>query len=796
MAVPQPTRASTRIVAVLKWTGIVIGSLVVVLLIGAGVLDANADALRGPISGMASAHLGRAVHIDGRLELHLLAWTPRVVVHQLRIANPDWVTAAEIEGKGLGRGKTGGKTPARASTNAGELTPPSEHVAAADPRDMARIGQLQLSLSVPALFKGELLLPYVGVDDSVINLVRDAQQRANWDFKTNGPSKTSAEPARFPLLRRLHLGRGHLVVTDEIRKLHFSGTVSADQGPHGGAQSLSLNGNGDINGASFQLIASGDPLITAESHEPYTVTSDIRAGQTKVKSRITVTKPFDMGSVVADIDASGDDLADLYYLSGLALPNTAPYTVSGHLQRTGSLLRLTNFKGTLGSSDIHGTVSIETARERPMLSADLATRLLDIKDLAPTLGARVKATPSSLSHPKAHLESAEGSTAKARAAAPNAAKTATAQTDEAPNGDTANANPNAAGSTLNLHGAKPKTAQTRTAEARQADVKAAKGETLLPDAKLDLQRVRSMDANVKYRAESVKTKKMPIREIAVALRLDHGVMTFTPVSLVLPQGKLTSNITVDGSKDVPEVEIDSRISQVRLSQFKTKDGQQPLDGTMVGRAILHGRGKSLHEVASTAAGTFSIVVPHGAIRSAFAELMGINAARGLGLLLTKNQEKTGIRCGVANFKAEGGVFAAQDIVIDTDNVLITGKGQVDLGPEILDLTLSGQPKKVRLFRIKSPIELGGTLSKPKVGVKAGNTPGQGALAAALGVLATPLAAVLAFVDPGLAKDADCGALLAEAQRQGATPVKDASKQQPKDTRLKDAQRSTKARSMT
>jgi uncharacterized protein involved in outer membrane biogenesis len=219
---------------------------------------------------------------------------------------------------------------------------------------------------------------------------------------------------------------------------------------------------------------------------------------------------------------------------------------------------------------------------------------------------------------------------------------------------------------------------------------------------------------------------------------------------------------------------------------------------MVGRAILHGRGKSLHEVGSTAEGTLSIAVPHGDIRNAFAELMGINAANGLGLLLTKNQEKTGIRCGVANFKAEGGVFAAQDIVFDTDKVLITGKGEIDLGTENLDLTLNGQPKKFRFFRIKSSIALDGTLSKPKVGLTPGNTPGQVALATVLGVVATPIASILAFIDPGLAKDADCSSLLAEAQSQGAPQTKeDANKQgPPKDGPIKDAQRSTKARSIT
>jgi AsmA family protein len=746
--------ASSRALGVLKWTGIVLGSLLVLLAITAIVLDANADALRGPLARTASKHLGRPVHIDGRLQLHLFSWTPRVVVQQLRIANPEWATQSQAKA----------------------------------PEDMVRIGQLEVSLSIPALFKGDVLLPYVGVDDSDINLLRDKQQRANWDFSnSNAPAKPSSKPTTLPLLGALHLGKGRLDVEDQIRKLRFKGTLAADQQANGATQSLTLTGDGSINAQPFKLTATADPLITAENHKPYTVASDIQAGRTKVKSKITITKPFDLGSVVADIDASGDDLADLYYLSGLALPNTAAYTVSSHLQRDGSLLKLTGFKGTLGNSDIHGTLSVETNAPRPILTANLETKLLDIKDLGPTLGSRVKTTPGSLSKEQTARtkESAEDSSAKARAASPKAAKTTLAK--------------NGSGGTENLHGAEPKSADARTAEAVEADAKAAKGDSLLPDAKLDLRRIRAMDANLHYHAEAVKTEKMAIREITLALKLDNGVMTFTPVSFVLPQGKLSSNIKVDGSKDIPVVDIDARISEVKLDQFKTKDGQQPFEGTLVGRAILHGRGKSLHEIGSTAQGTLSAVIPRGQVRSAFAEILGIDAAKGIGLLLTKNQDKTGLRCGVANFKAEGGVFAVQDLVFDTDQVLLLGKGEVDLGPETLDLSITGQPKKFRFFRIKSPVKIGGTLQKPKVGLKPGNTPGQVALATALGVLATPLASVLAFVDPGLAKDADCGGLIAEAEKQGAPPVKqDAQNQktEDKDKTINDAQRSTKARSIT
>jgi hypothetical protein len=55
---------------------------------------------------------------------------------------------------------------------------------------------------------------------------------------------------------------------------------------------------------------------------------------------------------------------------------------------------------------------------------------------------------------------------------------------------------------------------------------------------------------------------------------------------------------------------------------------------------------------------------------------------------------------------------------------------------------------------------------------------QGAVAAALATIGTPIAAALAFIDPGLAKDADCSGLTDEAQdkvKQPPTPSAQAKK---------------------
>ena len=106
---------------------------------------------------------------------------------------------------------------------------------------------------------------------------------------------------------------------------------------------------------------------------------------------------------------------------------------------------------------------------------------------------------------------------------------------------------------------------------------------------------------------------------------------------------------------------------------------------------------------------------------------------------------------MAAFRAHAGTLTAQTLVMDTDPVLIDGEGTINMDTEGLDLLLRGHPKRVRLLRVRSPLRVRGTLLHPSIVPQAGSAVAQTAEAVALGVILTPLAAVLAFVDPGLAK---------------------------------------------
>jgi uncharacterized protein involved in outer membrane biogenesis len=452
-------------------------------------------------------------------------------------------------------------------------------------------------------------------------------------------------------------------------------------------------------------------------------------------ARTSFPKPFDLTSYRVKFNVSGSDLADVFYLTGLALPNTPPYQLSADVKHDGNVFRLEDFKGKLGSSDIEGEMEVESGGDRPKLIGKLRSRRLDMVDLEPTLGHPAGNQASSLQTPGVQAPG------DVQAPSPAAADKLAASTPP------------------------PAHRSSKTPPSVQPPPPASH---LFPDSDLQVDRVRGMDADVTYHASSVVAPKLPMKEVDFHLRLHDGLLRMDPLSFVLDEGKFSGSVSIDASRDDPETTIDMGIDHVDLGQFKSASAKQPpLEGSLVGRLDIHGFGTSVHKLASSADGNLDVALPQGQMNNALAELTGINVINGLGLLLSEKQKDTGIRCGIVDFQAQNGMLDSKSVFIDTTNVLITGRGNVDLKDEKLDLTLQGDPKKLRLLRLRSPITLHGTLLHPAVGVKADQLIVQTGIAVALGTLLTPAAAALALIDPGLAKNKDCSAVMAQAHEEEA-----------------------------
>ncbi len=659
-----------------RWVGIIVLGLLVILIVFLSFFDWNL--LRPALAREITSKTGRPAAIDGDLKVHLWSWNPSAEVNGLKIENPSW----------------------------------------AERKLMFGAARITLSVSLGRLLRGQIVLPQVALLDPAINLERDSKGRASWELGTKtGAPNHNTQPTKLPTIRRLVIDGGKLHVVDQIRKLTFSGTlIAAEQAGKEDASAFKVRCTGTLNAKPFGLEANGGPLLNLEPDHPYTFSAHLSASDINLETHVTVPKPFDLGMLDVKFVVTGNDLADVFYLTGLALPNTPRYRLAATVHVDGTKFSIDDLQGRVGSSDLAGQVQVQTAGARPKLTAKLTSVTLNIADLAPTLG-----QPA----PKADSLSAHDTTRKTPAVKSRKAAPVQAEPD--------------------------------------ANLTAQNDGRLLPDADLQVNRVRGMDADVTYNAGAVGAPKVPMKQVNFHLVLDDGVLTMDPLSFVLDQGKFSGRVQINARNDVPVSDIDMHIDHVDLAQFKSAAMKQaPLEGELLGRFKFHGTGASVRKFAASSNGAMSVVIPHGQISDVIAELTGINVLRGLGLLLSKGETQTDIRCGIVDFKDQSGKLNTTTVYVDTSNVLITGRGNIDLHSEELDLALQGDPKKLRLLRLRSPISLHGTLLHPSVGIKADKLAEQAGVAAVLGALLTPAAAAIAFIDPGLAKNKDCSTVLSQA----------------------------------
>jgi uncharacterized protein involved in outer membrane biogenesis len=546
----------SRSMPILRRVLLTVGVVISVLVIGLIGMSFLPDSIwKHWIGGILSEKTGREVRIEGPVKVHMLSLTPSLAIDGLEIPNAPW----------------------------------------AGPEPMVRIRHFEASLRLASLLHFNLVLPRVRIDAPEIDLQRDKDNRANWDFTAAGkPAKPApAAPLRLPAIQELVLTDGRLIANDAIRKIRFSGQMSvAERIKNAGDSALNIRGKGTLNGKPFELKISGGALQQVDAGEPYEFDAAVTAADIKLDAHTKIHHAFDLGAFDSAFHLRGKDLADAYYLTALALPNTPPYELSGTLRRDELQFAVNDFKGRVGKSDVEGTVSVDARKARPVFKADLKSKLFSLTDLAAPLG-----TQASAANKSDTLAPAQPTPVNPRSGANGRARQAVAK----------------------------------------ADVQATETGYLLPDADLQVQRVRDMDADVNFEALAIQAEKMPMKKVRIHLLLKDGQLQVKPLEFTLPQGQFTGDVTIDARPSVPVTDLDMRITHVDLAQFKPKNGDAaPLAGEMTGRIQLHGSGASVHKAASAASGDLTFVLPHGEMREALAELTGINVAKGLGLLLTKN----------------------------------------------------------------------------------------------------------------------------------------------------------------
>lgn len=415
--------------------------------------------------------------------------------------------------------------------------------------------------------------------------------------------------------------------------------------------------------------------------------------------------PFKLDTIDGNLRLSGKDLSKLYPVVPVPLPWSPPYSLSGRLVHSGETWKLTGFKGRMGASDLEGDFSVNRHNKRSTIIADIISRRLNYKDLGGFLGMPPPNTTARSRAPDQELEAA----------------------------------------------------------------KRAATEKALPAKPYNLTRLRAVDADVRFRGRNVLARDIPLDKVVAHLTLKNGVLRFKPLDFGVAKGHLVSEIALDARQDVIETTADITVQNVDVATLvPALKANNASAGRMGGRAKVVLTGNSIAEMGATADGEFAVIMAKGRVSSLSLLLTNLDLANAATVLL-RGDKNAPVYCAVVSGKIAEGVFIPQLFVADTSEEKITGEGKIDLRDERWNLRLKASSKRPSIVALRGPIRVEGTFKHPKVTPEAGPVVARVAAAVALGVLLTPPAALLALIDPGGAKDANCAALIAQAEAVADAP---------------------------
>jgi uncharacterized protein involved in outer membrane biogenesis len=116
------------------------------------------------------------------------------------------------------------------------------------------------------------------------------------------------------------------------------------------------------------------------------LTLHINAARTAIDVAGTLDAPTRIDGADLKVTARGRNIADLFSIIGVAVPETRAYRLDSAMTKTGDEYRFTGLRGHFGDSDLAGKLTVRLLEPRLKIDATLATRTLDIIDIAPFIG--------------------------------------------------------------------------------------------------------------------------------------------------------------------------------------------------------------------------------------------------------------------------------------------------------------------------------------------------------------------------------------------------------------------------
>lgn len=242
-------------------------------------------------------------------------------------------------------------------------------------------------------------------------------------------------------------------------------------------------------------------------------------------------------------------------------------------------------------------------------------------------------------------------------------------------------------------------------------------------ARIDLSALRSLDANIKVGTNSFAYGTFRTGPAELTANLEDGILDLKIAKATYAEGSLDLALKVDGKAETPSVQFSANGEGIAADRaLLTALGFGDLQGKLSPSLSLEASGKTLADLVSTLKGD-------AAFRTVSGTLAGVDLPAAFGKVSTAildgwgrdDRQATKFDALSATFAISDGIAQTSNLILSSPGLTFTGKGEVDLLRQALDLKVDPQlpvagstPETPQLATFPVAIQVKGPWTAPRI----------------------------------------------------------------------------------
>lgn len=275
---------------------------------------------------------------------------------------------------------------------------------------------------------------------------------------------------------------------------------------------------------------------------------------------------------------------------------------------------------------------------------------------------------------------------------------------------------------------------------------------LFSDETIDLDWLNSANTDVSLVIQNLIYKKAILKDVKAKAIAKNNTAALEIESLNYLDANLRANALIDANKNIFSHSLFTE--NFNLGQLLSDiEASQTLQGKIDASIDVNSFGTSSQQLANNANGKITAVMTEGSLADAPIDLLASNLL--VELMPGKSKKNnTKIECLFIQFSGNEGVFNSDAALLNTENIVMTTNGSIDLSNEKLNLLLIPKPKNIELFTLDANIRVAGDLQDPGFSLDKGSV-FKKLLKSAATVALGPAALAVPFANMGGNKSEKC-----------------------------------------